>query len=188
MSLDDALMLAGQVLADYEASGLQATKGAERIWPGRLAHALRDLAAAAAAWYASPVGDPSAAALDAAVRQLHEGVAQVEEQAARLEVASTALASRPTKAAGPAGGRTWLARLTGRAAGMPEWPEPGSVLLSPSEANTAWQAAADATAWHARYGDCADCVGSGACADPARHEVIAAAYAALHSRLGGDRR
>lgn len=49
MSLDDALVLAGLVLADYEASGMEDARGTERIWPGRLAHALRDLSAAAAA-------------------------------------------------------------------------------------------------------------------------------------------
>ena len=49
MSLDDALTLAGPVLADYEASGLDTAIGAERTWPGRLAAALRDLSAAAAA-------------------------------------------------------------------------------------------------------------------------------------------
>ncbi len=186
MSLDDALTLAGQVLADYEASGLDAAAGAERIWPGRLAQALRDLAAAAAAWYASPAGDPSAAGLGAVVRQLHEGVARVEEQAARLETASTTLARQPAR---PGGGQVGLRRLVRRlvrrrVAGRAE---PGSVLLSPGEADTAWQAAADAAAWQARYGDCAPCLGGGGCADPARHELIAAAYAALRSRLGGER-
>jgi hypothetical protein len=182
LSLDDALTLAGQVLADYEASGLDTAAGAERIWPGRLAQALRDLAAAAAAWYASPAGDPSAAGLGAVVQQLHEGVARVEEQAARLEAASTALARQPTR---PGSGRGGLRRLVRRrAAGRAE---PGSVLLSPGEADTAWQAAADAAAWQARYGDCAPCLSGGACADPARHELIAAAYAALRSRLGGER-
>lgn len=183
ISLDDALMLAGQVLADYEASGLDAAAGAERIWPGRLAQALRDLAAAAAAWYASPVTDPSAAGLAAVVRQLHEGVARVEEQAARLEAASTTLARQSAR---PGSGRGALRGLVRqRAAGRPE---PGSVLLSPGEADTAWQAAADAAAWQARYGDCAPCLSGGTCSDPARHELIAAAYAALRSRLGGERR
>jgi len=185
MSLDDALTLAGQVLADYEASGLDAAAGAERIWPGRLAQALRDLAAAAAAWYASPVTDPSAVALGAVVRQLHEGVARVEEQAARLEAASTTLARQPAR---PGGGQVGLRRLVRRQADRASArPEPGSVLLSPGEADTAWQAAADAAAWHARYGDCAQCLSGGGCADPARHELIAAAYAALRSRLGGER-
>ncbi len=50
MSLDDALTLAGQVLADYDASGLAGAASVEGIWPGRLAHALRDLSAAAAVW------------------------------------------------------------------------------------------------------------------------------------------
>jgi hypothetical protein len=185
MSLDDALTLAGQVLADYEASGLDAAAGTERIWPGRLAQALRDLAAASAAWSASPVTSPSAAGLGAVVRQLHEGVARVEEQAARLEAASTTLARRVARPpSGPAGLR-WLVRW--RAGGADGQPEPGSVLLSPGEADTAWQAAADAAAWQARHGDCAPCLSGGACADPARHELIAASYAALRARLGQER-
>src|SRR6266568_2175593 len=139
MSLDDALTLAGQVLADYEASGLDTAGGAERIWPGRLAAALRDLSAAAAVWYASPAGGPSAAGLDAVVRQLHDGVARIETEAARLEVASTALARQPAR---PRDGRGGLQRLMGARAGRAL--VPGSVLLTPAEAETAWQAAADA--------------------------------------------
>jgi hypothetical protein len=65
--------------------------------------------------------------------------------------------------------------------------EPGSVLLTPAEAETAWHAAADAAAWHAAYRDCAGCVSGGACADPARHQVLGAAYAVLKARLGGER-
>lgn len=185
MSLDDALTLAGQVLADYEASGLDAALGVERIWPGRLAQALRDLSVAAAAWYASPAGGPSAAGLEAVVRQLHDGVARVEEQASRLEVASTALARQPAKPGSSGGGGGGWRRLLGMRAGRAL--VPGSVLLSPAEAETAWQAAADAAAWHAAYRDCAGCVSGGACADPARHQVLGAAYAALRARLGGER-
>jgi hypothetical protein len=184
MSLDDALALAGQVLADYEASALETSGGVERIWPGRLAGALRDLSAAAAAWYASPAGGPSAAGLDAVVRQLHDGVARVEEQASRLEVASTALARQPATP-GDSDGRGGWRRLLGMRAGQA--PTPGSVLLTPAEAETAWQAAADAGAWHAAYRDCAGCVNGGACADPARHQVLGAAYAALRARLGRER-
>ena len=184
MSLDDALTLAGQVLADYEASGLDTAIGAERIWPGRLAAALRDLSAAAAAWYASPAGGPSAAGLEAVVRQLHDGVARVEEQASRLEVASTALARQAAPPGSSGGGGGWRRRL-GMRAGRAS--VPGSVLLTPAEAETAWQAAVDAAAWHAAYRDCAGCVSGGACADPARHQVLGAAYAALRARLGGER-
>jgi len=184
MSLDDALTLAGQVLADYEASGLDTAIGAERIWPGRLAAALRDLSAAAAAWYASPAGGPSAAGLEAVVRQLHDGVARVEEQASRLEVASTALARQPAPPGSSGVGGGWR-RLRGMRAGRAS--ESGSVLLTPAEAETAWQAAVDAAAWHAAYRDCAGCVSGGACADPARHQVLGAAYAALRARLGGER-
>jgi hypothetical protein len=184
MSLDDALTLAGQVLADYEASGLDTAGGTERIWPGRLAAALRDLSAAAAAWYASPAGGPSAAGLGAVVRQLHDGVARIEEQASRLEVASTALARQPAKPGSSGGGGGWRLLLGMRA---DRATVPGSVLLTPAEAETAWQAAADAAAWHAAYRDCAGCVSGGACADPARHQVLGTAYAALKARLGGER-
>src|SRR2546423_14345752 len=145
MSLDDALTLAGKVLADYEESGLDTAIGTERIWPGRLAAALRDLSAAAAAWSASPAGGPSAAGLDAVVRQLHDGVARVEEQASRLEVASTALARQPAKPGSSGGGVGW--RRLGMRAGRAS--EPGAVLLTPAEAETARQAAADAAARHA---------------------------------------
>ena len=169
MSLDDALTLAGQVLADYEASGLDTAIGAERIWPGRLAAALQDLSAAAAAWYASPAGGPSAAGLDAVVRQLHDGVARVEEQASRLEVASTELARQPARPR-DVGGRGGLRRLMGIQAGRA--PVPGSVLLSPAEAETAWQAAADAALARGVPG-LRGCVSGGACADPARHQVSA---------------
>ncbi len=184
MSLDDALTLAGQVLADYEASGLDAAPGAERIWPGRLSAALRDLSAAAAAWYASPAGGPSADGLAPVVRQLHDGAARIEEQASRLEAASTALARQPATPGG-SGGRGGWRRLLGMRAGRV--PVPGSVLLTPAEAATAWQAVADAAAWHVAYRDCAGCVSGGACADPARHQVLGAAYAALKARLGEER-
>jgi hypothetical protein len=78
--------------------------------------------------------------------------------------------------------RAWAARAACRV------PGPGAVVLSAAEADTAWQALADAAAWHAAQGDCADCTAAGQCADRARHEVIAAEYAALRTRLGGDHR
>ena len=185
MTLDDALMLAGQVLADYEASGPGAAPGEERIWPGRLAQALRDLAGASAAWYASPAGDPSAAALNAVVCRLQDDIARIETQAVRLETASSALARRSPRPQARGGWRRLMHPPAGRAA---QHPGAGAVLLSPAEADTAWQAAADAAAWHADYGDCAGCVTSGACTDPARHQAIVAAYAALRIRLDGERR
>ena len=37
------------------------------------------------------------------------------------------------------------------------------------------------------YRDCAGCVSGGTCADPARHQLLGAAYAALTARLGGER-
>jgi len=67
-------------------------------------------------------------------------------------------------------------------------PEPGAVVLSAADADTAWQALADAGAWHSVYGDCAVCVGNGVCGEKARHEVIAVQYAALRSLLSGDQR
>src|SRR5712691_2397884 len=150
MSLNDALTLAGQVLTDYAASGLAAAPGAERIWPDRLAHALRDLTASAAAWYAAPVGDPSAAALAGVVRRLEDGVAGVEAEAARLDRAA-GLAARHAGRGGPGRVRDALARLVwswaGRAAGRV--PGPGAVVLSAAEADTAWQALAGAAAWRA---------------------------------------
>lgn len=184
MSLDDALMMAGQVLADYEASGLETAPGTERIWPGRLAQALRDLAGAAAAWYASPSGQPSGTVLDTVVGQLQDEIARMDAQAARLEVAGTALAAPGPDARPRLSGR-WRRLTRGQARQRPERREPGSVLLSASEADIAWQAAADAAAWHAEYGDCATCVDTGACTDRARHQVIVAEYAALRTRVGG---
>jgi hypothetical protein len=185
MSLDDALVMAGQVLADYEASGLEVAPGAERIWPGRLAQALRDLAGAAAAWYASPSGQPSATVLDAVIGQLQDAITRMDSQAARLEVAGTSLAAPAEQPARPRLSGRWRRLTRGRARPQPERREPGSVVLSSGEADTAWQAAADAAAWHAEYGDCATCVDSGACSDPARHDAITAAYAQLRSRIGG---
>ena len=82
----------------------------------------------------------------------------------------------------------------------------GSVLLSAAEAETAWQALADAAAWRAGRADdgngCFGCVRAqararaGHAADPdlarcpehARYDTIVADYAALRIRLGGDRR
>ena len=213
MSLNDALTLAGQVLTDYAASGLADAAGTERIWPDRLAHALRDLTASAAAWYAAPVGDPSAAALAGVVRRLEDGVAGVEAEAARLDRAAE-LAARHAGPACPGRARNALARLvwswasrSGRlAVPEPGVPEPGGVVLSAPEADTAWQALADAAAWRAGRADddngCFGCVRARAraraehapdpdlarCPEHARYDTIVADYAALRIRLGGDRR
>ena len=207
MTLDDALTLAGQVLADYAASGLADVPGAERIWPDRLAHALRDLTVSAAAWYAAPAGDPSAAALADAVRRLEAAAAGVEAEAARLE----RQAERAARHAGrgrPGRIRDALARMAWARADRAARPvpEPGGVVLSAAEADTAWQALADAAAWRAaQAGDESGCFGcvraraaarAGHAPDPdaarcpghAREVTIAADYAALRLRLGGDRR
>jgi hypothetical protein len=196
MSLDDALALAGQVLADYEVAGLDGAGGVDLIWTGRLAQALRDLAAAAALWFAGPAGDLSVEGLAASIRLLQEGAVRVEAQAVRLEVASTTVAAQPaTPCGGRAGWRRLVVAWAGRVAGrgpqrsVRSGLEPGSVLLSAAEADTAWQAAADAAAWHAQYGsDCVHCLGVGRCADPVRHQAILAAYIALQRRLEAGRR
>jgi hypothetical protein len=67
----------------------------------------------------------------------------------------------------------------------------GSVVLSSAEADTAWQALADAAAWRAWRGEghgCGNCGDAGKCPDHARDDVVVADYAALRGRLGGDRR
>src|SRR6266851_612592 len=79
-----------------------------------------------------------------------------------------------------------LARIVGGWAGLS--PEPGAVVLSAGDADTVWQALADAGAWHGVYGDCAACIAAGLCAATERHEVIAVQYAALRAHLGSDRR
>ncbi len=206
MSLDDALMLAGQVLADYDASSLAVAPGPERIWPGRLAHALRDLSTAAAAWYAAPVCDPSAAVLTAAVRRLEDSVVGVEAEAARLDRAAER-AARHTGRGRPGYVRDALARLvwSWAARAAHRVPEPGAVVLSAAEADTAWQALADAAAWRAGQADdengCFGCVRAQAraraghdpdpdlarCPEHTRDGTIVADYAALRTRLGGDR-
>jgi hypothetical protein len=184
MTLDDALRLAGQVLADYEASGPESVPGTGQGWAGRLAGALRDLTVSSAAWSAAPGPGPSAEALNAAARQIATGVMRIEAEANRIDLAATRLAAG--RAAGPrhrAQRGDMLARLG--------WPRhaprraaaPGTVLLSADEAVTAWLAAGDAAAWQARYGDCADCVETGVCADPARHQAMTTRYAALRQRL-----
>src|SRR5216684_1732099 len=61
MSVDDALALAGQVLADYEASGAGNASGLDLLWRDRLARALRELAAAVSSGHVTPVsGRPTA--------------------------------------------------------------------------------------------------------------------------------
>jgi hypothetical protein len=204
MSLDDALTLAGQVLTDYAASGLPDPPVAERVWPDRLAHALGDLSAAAAAWYAAPAGDPSAAALADAVRRLEDSVTEMEAQAARLDRAAE-LAARHAARGRPGRVRDALARLvrSWAARAARRVPEPDAVALSAAEADTAWQALADAAAWRAGQTaagtGCSGCVRARAnahgrnpelarCPVHAREGTIAAEYAALRIRLGGDRR
>ena len=94
--------------------------------------------------------------------------------------------------------QAWAARAACRV------PEPGAVVLSAGEADTAWQALADAAAWRAtRAGDgdgCFGCVRARAraraehaadpdqalCPEHARDDTIVADYAALRIRLGGE--
>ena len=183
MTLDDALRLAGQVLADYEATGPGAVPGSEGAQSGRLAQAPRDLMVAAAAWSAAPGSGPSAEALNAAARQIATGVMRIEAEANRIDRATADLAAGP--AAGRhrrGGGRGVLGRL-GRGHGRRPVAGPGKAVLSADDAVTAFQAAADAAAWHARHGDCAGCVVSGTCADPAAHQALPDRYAELRWRL-----
>jgi hypothetical protein len=55
MPLDDALALAEQLLADYDASGLGEVPGPDLLWSDQLAQVLRDLTAAASAWHVTPL-------------------------------------------------------------------------------------------------------------------------------------
>ncbi len=159
MSLDDALALAGQVLADYDASGVVNTPGADLLWSDLLARALRELARVAAIRHVTPISDQPTDVATAGGRR----PGRVRDRLARMV-------------------RPWAARTAGR------MPEPGAVVLSAGDADTVWQALADAGAWHGVYGDCAVCVGTGVCGEKERHEVIAVRYAALRAWLGGDRR
>ncbi len=161
MSLDDALTLAGQVLADYETSHARDGSGLALVWVDQLADVLRELAAAAR--HAGSAGD----------------------------LAHVTPAGCPAGGLGGGrlgGNGGWLARMVmawaGRVTGRV--PEP-RVVLSAAEADTARQALADAGAWHGAFGDCAACVAAGRCADGARHHGLAVAYAALRARLDGDR-
>jgi len=160
MSLDEALELAGRVLADYETSRAPDGSGLALVWVDQLADVLRELAAAAR--HAGPAGD----------------------------LAPGAPAGCPPggPGGGPGGNGGWLARIVmawaGRVTGRV--PEP-RVVLSAAEADTARQALADAGAWHGAFGDCAVCVAAGRCADGARHHGLAVAYAALRARLDSGR-
>jgi|SRR6266568_5569322 len=158
MSVDDALALAGQVLADYDAAGAQAASGADLLWSDLLARALRDLATAASTWHVTPVSSRPAAVISAARR----------------------VGGRRGRA------RDVLARMMRMQAGRV--PERGAVVLAAVDADTVWQALADAGAWHGVYGDCAVCVGNGVCGERERHEVIAVRYAALRSWIGSETR
>jgi hypothetical protein len=161
MSLDDALTLARQVLADYETADAQDVPGLALVWVDQLADVLRKLTLAAR--YARTAGDLA-------------------------RVASAGCPAGGPGAGRPDTGRGWLDRivaaLTDRVNGRV--PGPG-IALSAAEADTARQALADAGAWHGAFGDCAACVAAGRCADGARHQMLAVAYAALRARLDGNR-
>jgi hypothetical protein len=87
-------------------------------------------------------------------------------------------------------GRRWP-RWAGRRRSVPAVPAtradtvivnaPAGLVLSAGEADTVWQALADAAAWRATQDD-------GPAGGNARHAAIAAEYAALRMRLGGDHR
>jgi len=166
MPLDDALELAGQVLADYETAQARDAPGLALVWADQLADVLRKLTAAAR--QAGPAGD----------------LAHVAPAGCPAGGASGGGPSGVR----PGGVRGWLARMVAAWAGRVTGrvPEP-RVVLSAAEAGTAWQALADAGAWHGAFGDCAACVAAGRCADGARHQVLAVAYAALRARLDAGR-
>jgi hypothetical protein len=166
MSLDDALALAEELLADYDASGLESVAGPDILWRDQLARALRELATAASARHVMPVSGRPVAIIRAA-RQTGDGGQEPGNR-------------HPGRVRDGLGRkiRSWVARV----------PEPGPVVLSAAEADTTWQALADAEAWHGVYGDCAACVAEDTCADKKRHAVIAAEYAALRARLGDKAR
>src|SRR6266568_2982604 len=118
MSLDAALALAGQVLADYDGSG--SVSGADLLWGDQLARALRELSAAVSAWHVAPVSDRSVAVISAA-RQSRPGgqrSGRIRNPLARILWA-------------------WAGRVPGRA------PNPGAVVLSAGDVDTVWQALAD---------------------------------------------
>jgi hypothetical protein len=166
MPVDDALALAEHVLAAYCASGLEDTPGPDLLWADQLARALRKLADAVSVRHVAPVGARPVAVIRRA-GQAGDG------------------AARPAGRRAGRAGRGLARMLRGRVGRVPG---PGAVVLSVAEAETAGLALADAGAWQAVYGDCAPCVGDGECADPGRHEGIAAAYVALRARLAGEAR
>jgi hypothetical protein len=159
MSLDDALALAEQLLADFESSGAQEESGLGLVWVDQLAHVLHELADAASAWRAGRACDRSA-------------------------ITETGYLPGGPDGCSPGRVQSWLAWLvrvrTGRASAKPD-----ALVLSAGEAATVWQALADAGAWHGAFGDCAACVAAGLCAEGPQHEQIAVEYAALRTRLGG---
>ena len=160
MSLDDALALAGQVLADYRSPGARDESGLALVGADQLAGVLRELAGAASACCAGLERDRPAVTVtgSAPVRSGDRGTGRV---------------------------RGWLAAMPGGGAALAP-AERGSVVLTAEDAATVWQALADVGAWHGAYGDCAACVAAGLCADGPRHEQIAVAYAALRTRLGSE--
>ncbi len=158
-SLDDALMMAEELLADYDASGLGDAPGPDILWRDQLARALRELATAASTWHVAPAGGRAAAVVRAAGQAGGRRRGRVRDGLARL--------------AGARGTRA---------------PESGTLALPAADADTVRQALADAGAWHGVYGDCAVCVAEGTCADKQRHGVIAVRYAALRDWLGGEAR
>lgn len=167
MSVDDALALAAQLLADYDAAGAGDAAGPDLLWSDLLARALRELADAVSAWHVTSVGDRPVAVI--------RGAGQAGDGAARPG----------GRRGGVWGTLTRMARARRGAGGVPER---GAVVLSAIDAETVWQALADAGAWHGVYGDCAVCVAGGVCGERERHEVIAVQYAALRSWLESETR
>jgi hypothetical protein len=112
----------------------------------------------------------------------------LDERLADVADAVTCAGSQVSEAVDPshARGRRWLRwpwhrRPRPALAGPSAAIAAGAVVLSADEADTVWQALADAAAWRATQDD-------DPAAGPARHAAIAAEYAALRLRLGGDHR
>jgi hypothetical protein len=121
MSLDDALALAGQILADYESPGARDESGLALVWADQLAQVLRELAAACA-WRAERA---SAWRAERASAWRAERASAWRAERDRLAVMATG--SVPVRSGD---------RGTGRLAGMPG---AGAALVPAGRGRWCWQ-------------------------------------------------